>query len=95
MSLWFGYGRLERKVRHLEEKVEELARGIDEVASGVVPNQELRRFLEFKVGTEIVVCTPSAAVRGVLLSVGSGVLQLRETAGARAIIPFAKVTYVQ
>lgn len=95
MWFWFGCGRLDSKVRHLEEKVEELAHGVDEAASGVVPNQELRRFLEFKVGREIVVYTPSAEVRGVLLCVGAGVLQLRETVGARAIIPFSKVTYIQ
>lgn len=95
MCIWFGCGRLRRRVRHLEEKVEELARAVDELASGIVPNEELRRFLGFKVGTEIVVYTPSAALRGVLLSVGVDVLQLRETAGDLAVIPFSKVTYVQ
>ncbi|MBG9792957.1 hypothetical protein ABD76_10845 [Paenibacillus dendritiformis] len=93
MGFWFGYRRLVNKVRQLEGKVEELARGADEAASG--PNEELKRFLEFKVATEIVVCTPSSSVRGVLLSVGAGVLQLREATGDRAVIPFSKVTYVQ
>ncbi|MBP2001347.1 hypothetical protein J2Z69_002390 [Paenibacillus shirakamiensis] len=96
---FFGYGQLRHKVRHLIEEVKELTARLndleDRLSSGVFPNPAIVAYLQDKIGQSIHISTASASLEGILVTVATDALEIRESTGDLVLIPFSRITVLQ
>lgn len=81
--------RIKREILPLQQQMATIQQALE---SGLISNPALEAFVTSKLNQIVTVTTPSGAITGTVVVIGTDAVELREINGDLVVIPYSKIT---